>query len=71
MYHIQFYDWDQTIENLYFISLDNAKKKYKELKRKEFTDPKRCKEETYENYLEIIDTFNCARLMFSKIETED
>ena len=71
MYFLQ-YVYDENNTDTYFYNkLENAKKKFRELKNNMELDPKRTKDEILEDYIEITDSFSGDRLVMYKITTND
>ena len=71
MYFLQyFYEWTNT-DTYFYNELENAKKKYREIKNNMRLDPEWIKEEILNDYIEITDTFTGDRLTMYKIHTED
>ena len=71
MYFVQYIYEENYTDTYFYNQLENAKKKFKELKNDMELDPKRTKEEILEDYIEITDSFSGDRLVMYKITTND
>lgn len=71
MYLVQYIYEENNTDTYFYNQLENAKKKFKELKNDMELDPKRTKEEILGDYIEITDTSRADRLVMYKITTND
>ena len=71
MYFVQYIYEENNTDTYFYNQLENAKKKFKELKNDMELDPERTKEEILGDYIEITDTFRADRLVMYKIKTDD
>lgn len=71
MYFVQYIYEENNTDTYFYNELENAKKKFKELKNNMELDPERTKEEILGDYIEITDTFTGDRLVMYKIKADD
>lgn len=71
MYFLQYIYEDNNTDTYFYNKLENAKKKFRELKNNMGLDPKRTKEEILGDYIEITDSFSGDHLVMYKIKTDD
>lgn len=71
MYFVQYIYEENNTDTYFYNKLENAKKKFREIKNYMELDPERTKEEILEDYIEITDTFSGDHLVMYKIEAED
>lgn len=71
MYFVQYIYEENYTDTYFYNELENAKKKFKELKNNMELDPERTKEEILGDYIEITDTSRADRLVMYKIKADD
>lgn len=71
MYFVQYIYEENNTDTYFYNELENAKEKFKELKNDMGLDPELTKEEVFNDYIEITDTFTGDRLVMYKIKTDD
>lgn len=71
MYFVQYIYEENNTDTYFYNELENAKKKFEELKNDMELDPERTKEEILGDYIEITDTYRADRLVMYKIKADD